>query len=47
MKIRSWLAGLAMAGVGSILLGSMHIAALAGVSVLFAGLTIRRLTREG
>ncbi len=38
---------LAMAGVGSILLGSMHIAALAGVSVLFAGLTIRRLTREG
>ena len=38
---------LAMAGVGSILLQSMHIAALAGVSVLFAGLTIRRLTREG
>ena len=38
---------LAMAGAGSILLQSMHIAALAGVSVLFAGLTLRRLTREG
>jgi ABC-2 type transport system permease protein len=38
---------LAMAGVGSILLQSMHLAALAGVSVLFAGLTIRRLIREG
>ncbi len=38
---------LAMAGAGSILLQSMHMAALAGVSVLFAGLTIKRLTREG
>jgi ABC-2 type transport system permease protein len=38
---------LAMAGAGSILLQSMHIAALIGVSVVFTGLTIRRLTHEG
>jgi len=38
---------LAMAGLGSILTQTMHVAALVGVSVLFAGLTIRRLTREG
>ena len=37
----------AMAGIGSILTQTMHVAALVGVSVLFAGLTIRRLTREG
>lgn len=38
---------LAMAGVGSIMLQSMHVAALAGVTVLFAGLTVRRLIRAG
>lgn len=38
---------LAMAGNGSILPQAMHIAALAGVAVLFGGLTIRRLSRNG
>jgi ABC-2 type transport system permease protein len=38
---------LAMAGVGSILSQTMHLAALVGVTVLFAGLTIRRVTRIG
>lgn len=38
---------LAMAGVGSILSQQMHIAALVGVAVLFAGLTVRRLTQIG
>ena len=33
-----------MAGVGSILPQTLHIAALVGVTVLFAGLTVRRLT---
>lgn len=36
---------LAMAGVGSILSQTMHVAALLGVTVLFAGLTVRRLTQ--
>jgi ABC-2 type transport system permease protein len=36
---------LAMAGVGSILTQTMHVATLAGVAVLFTGLTIRRLTQ--
>jgi ABC-2 type transport system permease protein len=36
---------LAMAGVGSILTQTMHVAALVGVAVLFTGLTVRRLTR--
>ncbi len=36
---------LAMAGVGSIFSQTMHFAALAGVTVLFAGLTVRRLVR--
>jgi ABC-2 type transport system permease protein len=35
---------LAMAGIGSILPQTFHIAALVGVTVLFAGLTVRRLT---
>ena len=38
---------LAMGGVGSVMAQTMHVAALAGVAVLFAGLTIRRLTRIG
>jgi ABC-2 type transport system permease protein len=38
---------LAMAGVGSIMSQAMHVAALAGVAVLFAGLTVRRLTHVG
>lgn len=36
-----------VAGVGAILSTAMHIAALAGVTVLFAGLTVRRLSRMG
>jgi ABC-2 type transport system permease protein len=36
---------LAMAGVGSILSQTMHVAALIGVAVLFTGLTVRRLTQ--
>jgi ABC-2 type transport system permease protein len=36
-----------MAGVGSILSVAMHVAALAGVTVLFLGLTARRLSRLG
>jgi ABC-2 type transport system permease protein len=36
---------LGLAGVGSILLPTMHLAALAGVCALFVGLTVRRLTR--
>jgi ABC-2 type transport system permease protein len=36
---------LAIAGVGSIMPPAMHAGALIGVTVLFAGLTIRRLTR--
>jgi ABC-2 type transport system permease protein len=35
---------LAMAGIGSILPQAFHVAALAGITVLFAGLTVRRLT---
>lgn len=38
---------LSMAGVGSILSVAMHVAVLAGVTVLFAGLTVRRLSRLG
>lgn len=38
---------LAMAGVGSILTQTMHLAALAGVAVLFTGLTVRRLQHLG
>ena len=38
---------LSMAGVGSILTVAMHVAALAGVTVLFVGLTARRLSRLG
>jgi ABC-2 type transport system permease protein len=38
---------LAMAGVGSILSQALHVAALVGVTVLFAGLTVRRLSRIG
>jgi len=38
---------LSMAGVGSILSVAMHVAALAGVTVLFLGLTARRLSRLG
>lgn len=38
---------LAMAGAGSIMPQSMHVAALAGVAVLFTGLTVRRLSRMG
>jgi hypothetical protein len=34
-----------MAGVGSILTQTMHVAALVGVAVLFTGLTVRRLTQ--
>lgn len=36
---------LGMAGVGSILSTSMHVAVLVGVTVLFAGLTVRRLSK--
>ncbi|MGE0864052.1 MAG: ABC transporter permease [Vicinamibacterales bacterium] len=36
-----------MAGVGAILPVAMHTAALAGVTVLFAGLTVRRIGRNG
>lgn len=36
---------LAMAGIGSILSQTMHVAALVGVAVLFTGLTVRRLTQ--
>lgn len=39
--------GLSMAGVGSILSTTMHAAVLVGVTVLFAGLTVRRISREG
>lgn len=38
---------LAMAGAGSILSQTMHLAALVGVAVLFTGLTVRRLQRIG
>lgn len=38
---------LSMAGVGSILSVAMHTAVLVGVTVLFSGLTVRRLTRLG
>lgn len=38
---------LAMAGVGSIFTPTMHVAALAGVAVLFTGLTVRRLKHVG
>ena len=38
---------LSMAGVGSILTPLMHMAVLVGVTVLFAGLTVRRLSRIG
>lgn len=34
-----------MAGVGAILSPAMHVAVLAGVTVLFAGLTVRRMSR--
>lgn len=37
--------GLSMAGVGSILSIAMHVAVLVGVTVLFTGLTVRRLSR--
>jgi ABC-2 type transport system permease protein len=37
--------GLHMAGVGSILSVAMHLAVLVGVTVLFTGLTVRRLSR--
>jgi ABC-2 type transport system permease protein len=36
-----------MAGVGAILSPAMHVAVLAGVTVLFAGLTVRRISRNG
>lgn len=39
--------GLSMAGVGSILSIAMHVAVLVGVTVLFSGLTVRRLSRLG
>jgi ABC-2 type transport system permease protein len=39
--------GLNMAGVGSILPVAMHTAVLVGVTVLFAGLTARRISRDG
>ena len=38
---------LSIAGVGSILSVTMHAAVLVGVTVLFAGLTVRRLSRMG
>lgn len=38
---------LSMAGLGSILSVTMHAAVLVGVTVLFAGLTVRRLARTG
>lgn len=39
--------GLNMAGVGAILSPAMHVVVLAGVTVLFAGLTVRRISRNG
>lgn len=39
--------GLSMAGVGSILSTTMHVAVLVGVTVLFAGLTVRRISHSG